>query len=364
MLEEIREQPDVLERVLAACAGSLRELAEDARGCRLHFVGCGDMYFAGAQTAALARELFGLDVRAWRSMDLRWAARHLTPRDLVVCASVSGRTPRTLEAAQLAQAAGARVVGISDNPDSPLDQTLDACLILGTAPAEELTRIAYAGYKSHVAQTQTFTAVLAAELLLCATFTGDPRAIENLPSRVRGMLPELDATTARLAGPFLQGAANVLVLGSGPHLPLARYGAAKLLEFAIPAQAQCLEEANHLDCFVADAATRAIFLAADPAAFARTEELLGPWRELGVCSLVLSRPTPSTAATHLPLPAGELLDGLLAECLSLQCLAAHGVSALGRDPDQWLGGRRTELVQSVSARTIRDSKLWQAWGWT
>jgi fructoselysine-6-P-deglycase FrlB-like protein len=320
------------------------------------------MHFAGAQAAALARELFGLDVRAWRSMDLRWAARHFTPRDLVVCASVSGRTPRTLEAAQLAREAGARVLGISDNPDSPLDRALYGCLILGTAPAGDLTRIAYAGYKNHVAQTQTFTCVLAVELLLCATFAEDSPAIDDLPSRMRGMLPELEANAERLAGPFLQGGANVLVLGSGPHLPLARYGAAKFLEFAIPAQAQCLEEANHLDCFVADAATRAIFLAADPASLARTEELLGPWAELGVESLVLSPHASSSATTHMSLPMGDLLEGVLAECLSLQCLAAHGVSALGRDPDQWLGGRRTELVQSVSARTIRDSKLWSGPG--
>ena len=150
----------------------------------------------------------------------------------------------------------------------------------------------------------------------------------------------------------------MLVLGSGPHLPTARYGAAKFLEFAIPAQAQCIEEANHLDCFVADAGTRAIFLAADAASLARTEELLGPWGELGVASLVLSENATEAASTHLPLPESDVLDVVLAQCLSLQCLAAYGVGALGRDPDRWLGGRRTDLVQSVSARTIRDSKLW------
>ena len=130
---------------------------------------------------------------------------------------------------------------------------------------------------------------------------------------MRGMLPQLDSAAARLAGPFLQGGANVLVLGSGPHLPLARYGAAKFLEFAIPAQAQCLEEANHLDCFVADAATRVIFLAADAASLARTEELLGPWAELGVASLVLSSRAPSSTTTHMPLSVDDMLAGVLAE---------------------------------------------------
>ena len=319
LLEEIREQPGLLSRVLAGCRPELSRHAREVRAGGLHFVGCGDMYFAAAQTCELARELFGLDARAWRSMDVRWAARHFAPEDLVVCASVSGRTPRTVEAALLARRAGARVLAITDNPGAPLDEAVEACVILGTAPPEELERHAYAGYRNHLAQTQTFTAVLAAELLLCALMADDLQALSDLSERLAQHVPALEQAAGSLSGDFLEGGGRLLVLGSGPHLPMAHYGAAKFLEFAVPAQAQCLEEANHLDCFVADERTRAVFLAADAPASDRAREIVAPWSELGVQSLVLAS-ADSVEALSWVLPQASLLETLFMECFALLTL--------------------------------------------
>ncbi|MCZ6795089.1 MAG: hypothetical protein O7J95_15910 [Planctomycetota bacterium] len=44
------------------------------------------MYFAAHVASWFARREFRLDVRAWRSMDRRWAAASLGADDLVVCA--------------------------------------------------------------------------------------------------------------------------------------------------------------------------------------------------------------------------------------------------------------------------------------
>jgi fructoselysine-6-P-deglycase FrlB-like protein len=332
-----------------------------AAGGQLHLVGCGDMYFAAAQVEALATLLWGLAVRAWRSMDVRWMCRQLTADDLVVCASVSGRTPRTLEAAQLARQAGARVLVITDNPGSPLEAALEETLLLDTTPPELLGDKDYPGYRHIIAQTQTFMAVLVVELALAATLKGAGADLDRVPERVRQLVSLLDEPARELAGDFFTGGERVVVLGSGPHRPTACYGAAKMLEFAVPATAWCLEEFNHLEVFVADRATRILVLAADDEAESRARELTGEWECLGTQSLVLARggAFPGEHTLLLDIPSEGLLDAILSQVVALQLLVAWGVSAMGRDPDRWLGGRRTEQIQTMSQQTIRGSRLWK-----
>jgi fructoselysine-6-P-deglycase FrlB-like protein len=361
MLAEIREQGALLGRVLPRCQAEIERTCASCEGQQLHLVGCGDMYFAASQVEALARSLWGLTARAWRSMELRWVHRQLTGADLVVCASVSGRTPRTLEAALLARQAGARVLGITDNRGAPLDDALDEALILDTAPLELLGDKTYAGYRHIIAQTQTFMAVLMAELVLAATLKGRGAELASIPERVQYLVGVLDEPTRELAEGFFAGGEQVVVLGSGPHWPAACYGAAKMLEFAVPATAQCLEEFNHLEAFVANQATRIVVLAADDEAELRARELTGEWECLGTRSLVLARggEFPGERTRLLELPAEDSLDAIIGEVLALQLLTAWGVSAMGRDPTRWLGGRRTDEIQTMSQRTIRGSRRWE-----
>ncbi len=361
MLAEIREQGELLARLLPRLQAEIGSKYAGAAGRQLHLVGCGDMYFAAAQVEALATLLWGLPVRAWRSMDLRWLSRRLTADDLVVCASVSGRTPRTLEAAQLARQAGARVLAITDNPGSPLEAALEETLLLDTTPPELLGDKDYPGYRHIIAQTQTFMAVLVAELALAAAWNVTGEDLASIPERVRELVGVLDLPARELAGDFFTGGERAVVLGSGPHRPTAAYGAAKLLEFAIPAAAWCLEEFNHLDVFVADRATRIIVLAADDEAESRARELTGEWECLGTRSLVLARggAFAGERTRLLELPVRGLLDTILGQVVALQLLVAHGASAMGRDPDRWLGGRRSEQIQAMSQQTIRGSRLWK-----
>jgi glucosamine--fructose-6-phosphate aminotransferase (isomerizing) len=360
MLREVREQGEVLRRVHRRLAPEIEQLLPRIASKRLHLVGCGDMYFAAAQAAALVESQWAVSVRPWRSMDLRWASRRFNRDDVVVCASVSGRTPRTVEAARLARRHGAIVLGITDNRDSPLHEAVDDVLLLGTTPRELLEDKAYAGYRHIIAQTQSFTATLLAELMLMTAMNGIEMPWGNTPDRVRALVDQLEAPAQTLAPVFFAGGQRVVVLGSGPHRPAAMYGAAKMLEFAIPATAQCIEEFNHLDVFVADGDTRVLLLAADQESGARGAELTGAWESLGICSLVLALDGtfPGAHTQRLQLPARDLLDAVFCQIVALQLLVAHGVAAMGRDPDRWLGGRRTDRIQDMSQHTIRGSQLW------
>jgi hypothetical protein len=116
-----------------------------------------------------------------------------------------------------------------------------------------------------------------------------------------------------------------------------------------------------LEVFVADRATRIIVLAADDEAEARARELTGEWECLGTRSLVLARGGgfPGERTLLLELPSEGLLDAILSQVIALQLLVARGVSAMGRDPTRWLGGRRTEQVQTMSQQTIRGSRHWK-----
>ncbi len=364
ILSEIAEQPAIVRRVDARSGDAARALGRDlaARSGRLHLVGCGDMHFAASLATALAPA--GAPVSAWRSMEMRWARDRLVAADAVVCASVSGRTPRTLEAASLARDAGARVVALTDNPGSPIDVAVDETLILGTAPPEALAQDAvYAGYRSTLPQTATFTAVLALELEIAAALGGAGDRAEPFADALEAALSVGEAIEAA-APPFLAGGRDVVILGSGPLHPVARYGAAKMTEYAVPALAQCLEEWNHLEAFVAGEATRVVVLALDGPSADRAAELTGPWEELGVRSLVFVRPGAGPFGgdhTRIVELAGrdDPIEVAAGAIVALQLLAAHGVATLGADPDRWLGGRRPDLLLSISNRTIRGSRLWR-----
>ena len=360
MLREIREQGDLLARGLPRWRGALDPLLRSMRGKRVHFVGCGDMYFAAAQVAALGAALGTQRVRAWRSMDLRWSRLQLGPDDLVVCASISGRTPRTVEALLLARQAGADTLVITDNAESPLASESEHSLVLGTAPAGEAQDPVYAGYRNVIAQTQSFLAVLLVELELLATLADIPIDTDQLPGLVARLVESLDARTRELAAPFLTGGDQVILLGSGPFRPAALYGGAKFLEFSVPSTVQCLEEFNHLEAFLTDGQTRIVLLAGDEPSRARAAELTGPLELLGARSLVLAKTGPfdGQQTDWLALPEGDLLQTVLALLIAEQLLAAHGVSAFGRDPNCWQGGRRTDLIQELSNQTIRSSRIW------
>jgi glucosamine--fructose-6-phosphate aminotransferase (isomerizing) len=358
--QEIAAQPRVLSAVLSSGRRAVEECIQPGRWKRLHLAGCGDMFFAAEVVSWLARLRLELEVHSWRSMDLRWAAARLGPDDLVVCASVSGRTPRTVEAARAARRRGARVLGITDNDHSPLTGEVDGLVLLETSPRAALGEGPYPGYHHQIGQTKTYTAVLLAEMLAAARAAGDESLdFEVIPERVAGALPALSAAIRAGAGEWFAGRRNVAVLASGPHRGTALYGAAKFLEYAIPAHAQCLEEFNHLEMFLADERTLALVLAPDEPSRRRAVEMLEAWEHLGLRSIVIGPGAqhPGKQTVTLQLEGGEPHVSPFLEALALQILAYRGAVTLGRDPDRWLGGVRTELLIKTSGVSIRGSEV-------
>ncbi len=137
---------------------------------------------------------------------------------LVIVISQSGRSPDLIEYCESAQKAGATTIGlINCAEDAPLSQYCDAVLPLGAGP------------ENAVAATKSYITTLTAALQLTAHWSDNHELqaqILALPQHLR------KATTLSWndAVPHLAPANNMLVLGRGPGLGIAREAALKFKE--------------------------------------------------------------------------------------------------------------------------------------
>jgi fructoselysine-6-P-deglycase FrlB-like protein len=371
MLQEIREQPGLFREVGEQAVGFQEDMDRSLESIHtLHFVGCGDMDFASRAAAWLA-ESRGPRVTAHRSMDMRWITPSLTPGDLVIVASFSGRTPRTIEAAMAASKKGCAVWGITGNPESPLTRAVDRVLLLRTGPQEELLRHVYAGYHHVVPQTKTFTSVLLAMLHLLAgagcISAEKMKSLKSLGDAGARFLPRLEDAVSSFMEKGFRKVERVALLGSGPWHPLAAFGAAKLLEMAFPARCQCLEENNHLEMFITQAEDLIVFLAPDEPSWTRAQELLEPYGRFNALRLALIGPGLQQAepgfaiddhgVCRITLSEEEDLVQVFQMAVAIELLTAALGPALGRDIDQWVGGIRTKLIEEMGLNLVRGSKI-------
>ena len=163
--------------------------------------------------------------------------------ELVVVASASGRTPRTLAALERARERGAFVAAITGDPASPLAEGAEVALTFTLPDAEPSP-----GVRSYSAILTTML-VLAFELARrggydVATYR---REFESLPEGVADTVAAAENACPR-AAVVLRDAPIVAVLGGGPSYGSALHAAAKLVEAAgSPALAQDLEEWWHVE---------------------------------------------------------------------------------------------------------------------
>lgn len=140
---------------LAAAAAAAAERLRDPAG-RLLYVGAGASGRLGVQDGvelyptygwpharlvylmaggedALVRSVEGAEDDAAEAA-ARIAALGLGPADVAICVAASGRTPYAVAAAETARARGALVIGIANNPDTPLLAASDHPIALVTGP--------------------------------------------------------------------------------------------------------------------------------------------------------------------------------------------------------------------------------------
>ena len=212
MAREIDAQPEVLAQAIEPLVAAAASLAASTSGTFWIF-GCGDGLYAGESMARVGREC-GLRVRPVSAASMLWD-NDPAPGDVCAALSISGGTARTVEAAERARAAGARVVAVTVNADSALARAADATLALPYQPISRAT-------PHSLDHTMTLLA-LGALLGLPAT------ALRAAVAAVAAEDAPMRKAAERIAA-GLSRDARFFFLGCGSALGSAGYAAAKLHE--------------------------------------------------------------------------------------------------------------------------------------
>jgi glucosamine 6-phosphate synthetase-like amidotransferase/phosphosugar isomerase protein len=192
---------------------------------RVFLVGAGDSLAVMIAARRVFELMLGVPSEPVQSLEFAYYQRHLvTSRSLVIALSSSGETTRTVEAALVAQHAGALTLGVTNTPGSTLERECDTSLLLAA------TRVGW--------PTQSSTTALAL-LLRLAVEVGRRRdapghaelaaELAQLPDVMAGVIASLDEPIAAIAA--VEAAATTSLFSSaGPSWAAAIVGAAKVKE--------------------------------------------------------------------------------------------------------------------------------------
>jgi glucosamine--fructose-6-phosphate aminotransferase (isomerizing) len=342
-LEEIREQPSALLRLLDAEAAFTRVAAEIAeRGSTtIRMVGHG----SSDNAASYGVYAFGL-LPGWTalrdsiSLTVYYGAQLDFTGSTVLALSQSGRTPDVVEHVRLARGRGAFTVAITNDVESELASAADAVLPLG------------AGTERAVAATKTYSNQVAALGLLAASAAGQgaefAAGLRSLAAEANRLIETTNAGITSIAVPFAY-AGRMFVVGRGVEFATAREIALKLLETCrVAAEPLTATDLAHGPVAALDPLFPVWVIAADdatlPAVLGAVERARGAGATI-VASGSAAEAIPG-ADYVLPTPAPPL--PLLAPLLSVipgQLFAWALARARGLDPDEPRGLTKVTLAR-------------------
>ncbi|MEU9123216.1 SIS domain-containing protein [Streptomyces sp. NPDC048506] len=265
--EALADDVNELSTRIALQANDLLSQEEWASVDRVYLTGSGDSHHASCATEMAFESLAGVPCEPLSSLRfLKYGADGMSAvgeHALVIATSASGGTERVRQCAERARHHGGRVVALTGAADSPLTRACDRSLVVGLPRPERSV-----GIRTHQASLLG--------LLMIAIRLGEARGAYS-----RAAADALRAELAALAGPvnatsgaikercrqvahLISDAPVVLMVGAGPGLGTALFGAAKIVEAsAVFAMGQDLEEWCHVERF-ADPADTPLFLISCP----------------------------------------------------------------------------------------------------
>ena len=221
MATEAREAPGAVERQLAANADACRELGERLRGLAPPVVvtcARGSSDHAATYAKYLIETQIGVPTASFApSVSSVYKSRQRMAGTLFLAVSQSGHSPDLVESARAARDAGALVVVLVNQVNSPLADLAEVCLPL------------WAGPETSVAATKSFIASLSALLQAVSAWSGEKalsEALAQLPSHLE-TAADLDWRAA--VEPFA-AAESLLVVGRGLGFGIAQEAALKFKE--------------------------------------------------------------------------------------------------------------------------------------
>lgn len=245
--EEAMVQGQVLRQAVSSEANNLKAIANQLAKRplrRAYILGCGDSWIVGIGVRQGMEYLLGLPVEPMQALDFAlYYGGTLGPDSLVIGISSGGNTPAVMDALRTARATGAVVIGVSNNPATPILTDFDYGI---------LVRATRKGWPTQ-ASTSTMAVLLALGLewgRAIARRTSEELAdfeskLDRLPDIMDDVLQQAEKPVQALAA-HLAEVRFLFFCASGPHQAAAAFGAAKVRELCpIHAEVIHLEEFHH-----------------------------------------------------------------------------------------------------------------------
>jgi glucosamine--fructose-6-phosphate aminotransferase (isomerizing) len=342
-LDEIREQPDALLRLLEGGTEFARIAAEiNARGATtIRMVGHG----SSDNAASYGVYAFGLlphwtSLRDSISLTIYYGAELDMSGCTALALSQSGRTPDVVEYLRQAKRRGAYTVAVTNDAASELAREADAVLELRAGPE-------YA-----VAATKTYSNQLAALGLLAAHAAGEGDAfadgLRGVAETMRQLTDSVEKRIANVARPFAY-AGRMFVVGRGAEFATAREIALKLLETCrIAAEPLTATDLAHGPVAALDSLFPVWAIASDDATLPAVVEAVERAREAGATIVASGNAAESIPGAEYVLASPRTASPLLSPLLSIvpgQLFAWALSRARGLDPDAPRGLSKVTLAR-------------------
>lgn len=327
MLEEISEQPLVLEKTINAERGKTEKLGKFLREREI------DLIVLVARGSSDNAALFGrylLEVTTGIPVSLSapsvftlYNAKLKLNRAVVIGVSQSGEGADINQVLQSAKKSGALTVGITNETDSSMAKIADETLLI------------HAGREKSVAATKTYTGQMLHFYMLAAALSDEKIAYEKIPqftAQALELKPQVENLVERYA--FME---NCVVVGRGMNYGNSYELALKLMETCyVVAERFSTADFFHGPLAVVERRFPVILFAPKGVTKQSSLDLLGRLKELNADSLAISncRETAAHASRSLILP-GEIDEFLspIPFVVPAQLFAAKLAEAKGLNPD-------------------------------
>ena len=339
---EIREQPELIGRLLDERRGDVEEAARVIRARSPRFA---VIAARGSSDNAARYALYVLGAHNRIAVALAAPALHTMyespPRladALVIGISQSGQAPDVLAVLADARAQGALTLAISNQDGSPLAGAAELVLAIG------------AGEERAVAASKTYTGQLAVLAMLSAALAEDEARWGELAGLPAAMAAAVAGDEpARQAAMLLTEASRVAVLGRGYNQSTAHEIALKLAETCyLATEPYSWADFMHGPIAVVEPGYPVVLVAPSGRASDDAPEVIAKLRRRGATLVVASDRSDLLAGAEvaLPLPAGvpEWLSPV-SSVVPGQLLALALAQARGLDPDHPRGLRKVTLTR-------------------
>ncbi|MEP6924706.1 MAG: SIS domain-containing protein [Pyrinomonadaceae bacterium] len=327
MLEEIAEQPAVLEKTIANEQNKIEKLSVFLRQREIDLivlVARGSSDNAALFGRYLLETTVGIPVSlAAPSVYTLYNAKINLSRALVVGVSQSGEGTDINTVLESAKASGAFTLGITNEPDSTMAKLADETLLT------------HAGKERSVAATKTYTGQMLHFYLLANALAENKLAIEKIPAFAHLAL-EKDAEIKRLVERYVF-MENCVVVGRGMNYGNAYELALKLMETCyVVAERFSSADFFHGPLAIVERRFPVILFAPKGLTKQGTVDLLRRLTEVGADTFAISNDDEIAALSSRSIKMPAEIDEFLSPIpfvIPAQLFAAHLAEAKGLNPD-------------------------------